>query len=207
METSGQRDEAIAVLRAAVWDKTLLQDERLHVMQHLVEDLPPTGSLAELGVYKGGTSFFLASLVPDRLFFAFDTFCGLPNSYQPYETDLMDLEDKMQSPGGTAEWLSSLPNMRLCAGVFPCSSHYADKEGFALVHLDGDLYKTTVDGLRFFWPRIVPGGFLVVDDFHRPECLGVDKALSEYFYEAPWQDWIYSRLPHLFHLVLRKPCT
>lgn len=35
----------------------------------------------------------------------------------------------------------------------------------ALLHLDLDVYKPTMEALRHLWPCIVPGGILVIDDY------------------------------------------
>ena len=38
-------------------------------------------------------------------------------------------------------------------------------EKFAFVSLDTDLYKPTLAGLEFFWPRMSKGGFIFIHDF------------------------------------------
>lgn len=50
---------------------------------------------------------------------------------------------------------------------------------FSFVHLDGDLYQTTADALDWFWPRMVPGGVIILDDVDWPKCPGVNRALEE----------------------------
>ena len=42
-------------------------------------------------------------------------------------------------------------------GYFPESAHGID-EKFAFVSLDLDLYKPTLEGLRFFYPKMIKGG-------------------------------------------------
>ena len=36
---------------------------------------------------------------------------------------------------------------------------------FALVHLDCDLYAPMRAGLEFFYPKLVPGGFMIIHDY------------------------------------------
>ncbi len=36
---------------------------------------------------------------------------------------------------------------------------------FAIIRLDGDLYESTLQGLEALYPRLAPGGFLIVDDY------------------------------------------
>jgi O-methyltransferase len=48
----------------------------------------------------------------------------------------------------------------------------------AVLRLDGDLYESTIDVLRPMYPKVSPGGFVVVDDyFSWPGCR---KAVDEY---------------------------
>jgi O-methyltransferase len=51
------------------------------------------------------------------------------------------------------------------------------------VYLDADLYKSTIEGLKFFYPRISVGGFLFVHDYHNPieSNAGVLRAVKEFF--------------------------
>jgi hypothetical protein len=45
-----------------------------------------------------------------------------------------------------------------------------------------DLYKTTLDALEFFYPRMNPGGVIMSHDYIR--C-GVKKAFDEFFKDKP----------------------
>ena len=40
----------------------------------------------------------------------------------------------------------------------------ADRE-FAVIRLDGDMYGSTIEALTPLYPRLSPGGFLIVDDY------------------------------------------
>ncbi len=48
---------------------------------------------------------------------------------------------------------------------------------FSVIRLDGDLYESTMDALVNLYPRLSPGGWLIVDDFHIPACV---QAVTEY---------------------------
>ncbi len=48
----------------------------------------------------------------------------------------------------------------------------------ALLHLDGDLYESTLICLEHLYPRVVPGGLVIVDDYG---MIGCAKAVSDYF--------------------------
>jgi hypothetical protein len=40
----------------------------------------------------------------------------------------------------------------------------------AVARLDGDLYVSTWDAMTSLYPRLSPGGFLIVDDYKLPAC-------------------------------------
>jgi hypothetical protein len=48
----------------------------------------------------------------------------------------------------------------------------------AVARLDGDMYESTMDALKHVYPRLSPGGFLIVDDYGSvPACA---RAVSDY---------------------------
>ena len=48
---------------------------------------------------------------------------------------------------------------------------------FCFVHLDVDLYKSTIESLRFFFPKMVSGGIILIHDYHSD---GIQKAIKEF---------------------------
>jgi len=54
------------------------------------------------------------------------------------------------------------------------------EESFALVSLDVDLYKPTVAGLDYFYPRLVKGGCIFIHDYNNRRYKGVRKAVDEF---------------------------
>ena len=78
--------------------------------------------------------------------------------------------------------LSIMPhaeNVIVKPGFFPESLHGLE-DRFCLVSLDVDFYQTTLDGLRYFWPRLEPGGYLLLHDWGSPKLPGVAKALADF---------------------------
>ena len=51
---------------------------------------------------------------------------------------------------------------------------------FALVSLDPDLYQPTLEGLRYFYPRLAPGGRILIHDYTSCQFEGVKIAVDEY---------------------------
>ena len=64
-------------------------------------------------------------------------------------------------------------------GFFPESLEGLE-ERFCLVSLDVDFYRTTLEGLRYFWPRLEKGGYLLLHDWGSTTLPGVAKALADF---------------------------
>ena len=69
-------------------------------------------------------------------------------------------------------------------GLFPASTAgFPADTMFSMVHLDVDIYQSTIDGLTWFYPRILRGGILISHDYVDAE--GVRKAFREFFDDKP----------------------
>jgi O-methyltransferase len=60
--------------------------------------------------------------------------------------------------------------VRFLPGWFKDTLHDAPIERIALLRLDGDLYESTIQSLDALYPRLSPGGFCVIDDYHALEA-------------------------------------
>jgi O-methyltransferase len=161
---------------------TLLDKCRtIRLIELSVERQGMAGDIGELGVYKGGSAWVLAKHNPYCTVHLFDTFSGMPDlaSGDDYhragefaDTSLVKVR----------EYLEEFPNVAYHPGVF--DSPNLDL-AFSLVHLDADLYKSTLAGLKWFWPRLLSGGAMVLDDWKQSHCPGVERAVKEYFGSEP----------------------
>jgi hypothetical protein len=144
------------------------------------------GDFAEVGVFRGGGARVLKEVKGDRTLHLFDTFAGMPTT------------DPSRDPGHSAGDFAgtSLDAVRryvggerveYYAGFFPQTTvgHERALQRFAFVHLDVDIYQSTLDGLRFFYPRLSPGGILITHDFSARSCPGVAQAFEEFFTDKP----------------------
>jgi O-methyltransferase len=144
------------------------------------------GDVAEVGVYLGGTARLLSQVKGERRLFLFDTFGGMPEVKEGVdkvhagtfaETRLGDVQRLMEDQSG----------VHFCPGFFPETTKLlpSDAQRFSFVHLDVDIYQSTLDGLRFFYPRMAPGGMIVSHDYRYLQCPGVRQAYSEFFVDKP----------------------
>ena len=162
--------------------KTLIDPnrlERIKLYTKLANCLD--GNLAEVGVYKGGSAEVIASnKSPEKKLFLFDTFEGMP------ETDFRDNVHKRKDFNNTSyqeicQHFHKHQNVFVHKGAFPHKNYnFVQDEIFSLVHLDVDIYKSYRDCLNFFYPRMVHGGFIIMDDYNAPSCLGAKLAINEF---------------------------
>jgi O-methyltransferase len=148
------------------------------------------GDFAELGVYKGGSAWLVGQIKDDRPLHLFDTFEGLPDVDSSRDTHHRRADFADTSLTTVRLRLEGVSNVQYHAGFFPQSvaGREAMFQRFAFVHLDVDLYQSTLDGLRFFWPRLSPGGILISHDYQSLTCPGVRAAFEE-FGQAPIPIW------------------
>ena len=167
--------------------RTLLGYDRLYVFWQAAGNLVGVpGALAEIGSYRGGSAFFIASAFILRAggevpMHVFDTFEGHP-------AEALSEHDPFHRPGqfqGTAyeavrELLSPFTRLTIHKGDVLQTLPQLEESTYRLVHIDTDLYQPTVACLDYFGPRMSPGGIIVVDDYASIKCPGVPKAVSEY---------------------------
>jgi len=142
-----------------------------------------TGDYAELGVYKGNTAALLADLArrTGSRVYLFDTFSGFASD------DLVEIDRNIKiefadTSLDAAKQLVGGENVKFVQGYFPATAEQIPVEArFALVHLDCDLYKPFSAALEFFYPRLVPGGFLIMHDYGSLFWDGVKKAVDDFF--------------------------
>jgi hypothetical protein len=166
----------------------------LNLRQLLNEEID--GDFAELGVWKGNSAAILAVFAAEsgRRLFLFDTFAGF---------DRRDLigDDKDQKVGFedtsidfVRESVGHDEITTYVKGYFPDSitAEVAERR-FALVHLDCDLYVPMKAALEFFYPRMPPGGTLILHDYSSGIWPGATHAIDEFCeavgeYPTLWPD-------------------
>ena len=85
------------------------------------------------------------------------------------ENDLAVSLDQVQENFARYDLLDE--QVRFLKGWFRDTLSTAPIESLAVMRLDGDLYESTMDGF-VLWPKLAPGGFVIVDDYHSMACCG-----------------------------------
>ena len=149
------------------------------------------GDLIECGVWRGGTAILLRGFLKahgmeSRTVWVADSFAGLPPPACPEdrEHDLSAAKFPMLAiPLETVRDLFARYGLldggvRFLPGWFCDTLPAAPIQSLALLRLDGDLYESTRDALEALYPKLSPGGFATVDDYHcMPPCR---QAVDEY---------------------------
>jgi hypothetical protein len=136
------------------------------------------GDMAEVGVFQGGSAKLISTFKGNAKLHLFDTFAGMPT------TD--DSKDH-HKPGDFIEttleqlqaYLENYSNIEYHKGYFPNTVDSAvASRTFSFVHLDVDIYQSTLDGLNFFYPRLADGGVIISHDYSSHSCAGVKAAFD-----------------------------
>ena len=116
----------------------------------------------------------------------FDVFDGLQSeSPEPGSTGA-ELSDHFGNICGQLEGVRQLlapyGNVHFHPGIFPDSAASLGEECYSFVHLDLDLRSSTSAALRYFHPRMLPGGILIGDDY---DDAVVRDVFTEFFADKP----------------------
>ncbi len=135
-----------------------------------INDFSPDAVMAELGVYKGATARLLQLLQPQRELFLFDTFSGFQSGDLANETGKAATYTTANFADTTVslvkERLGSSEKIHYFRGDFSSIQNEIPHRDFILVSIDVDLGQPTLAGLNYFYPRLLPGGVIIVHDYN-----------------------------------------
>lgn len=166
--------------------------DHLHrcVLDVLARKVP--GDLIETGVWRGGATILMRAVLAaygdaTRTVWVADSFQGLPQpDAERYPADAGDRHWTMSDLAVPAEQVAANferyglldERVRFLEGWFSDTLPTAPIERLAVVRLDGDMYESTMDGLRYLYPKLSEGGYLIVDDYGAVE--GCRAAVEDY---------------------------
>jgi hypothetical protein len=152
--------------------------------QVLADDIP--GDFLEAGVWRGGACIFMRAVleahgVRDRAVWVADSFLGLPqnevrqddrrfaNDVQPDQAYLAVSRQQVEHNFSLYGLLDD--QVRFLEGWFSDTLPAAPVKRLAVLRMDGDLYSSITDTLVNLYPKLEPGGFCLIDDYHSiPNC-------------------------------------
>lgn len=149
-------------------------------------------SVAEAGVFQGDFAKYVNAYAPNRKLFLFDTWEGFDSRDIAMEKSeqFSSAEENDYNNASVEMVLQKMPYPSQCvvrAGYFP-ESAVDIGEKFCFANLDLDLYKPTLEGLKWFEERMVTGGIILVHDYFSDTYRGVKRAVDEYMEDTYRQE-------------------
>lgn len=167
-------------------------------LQHL------PGVYVECGVAAGAQIIAMLAGAPKKTIYAFDSFDGIPlpsNRDDQYpgirkisteeQANLPDPgKQVLESSGATVvsemqfyhnimtSGMMNMDRLKVIPGWFEHTVQKFEENHIAILRLDGDLYNSTFECLKYLYPKVVPGGCVIIDDWELPGCRA---ACDEYF--------------------------
>jgi glycosyltransferase involved in cell wall biosynthesis len=184
---------------------TMTSGERLlgliRAVEYIAKHYIP-GSIVECGVWKGGSSMAAALALQafegaGRHLYLFDTFTGMTAptaedvAFDGSHAEPVYMENR--TPTGECSWCQAgldevkenmhstgypEDHIHLIPGPVETTLPGHAPETIALLRLDTDWYESTRHELEHLYPRLSPGGVLIIDDYGHWE--GARKAVDEY---------------------------
>ena len=148
-----------------------------------VADVP--GAAAELGVYRGAFARCINMLLPGKKLYLFDSFEGFEENEAIRESGKGTCGNgfvaahKNTAVEQVLAWMPHREQIQVHPGYFPQSLNGLE-DRFCLVSLDVDFEDSTYEGLKYFWPRMNPGGVILIHDYNSPNLTGVRRAVTRY---------------------------
>lgn len=172
------------------------------------------GHIADVGVYKGASAILFAKLIklfePEALTMVhgFDWFKGT----NPGNEDKLQVKGDYHEDEKRLKKLVTLQNLdhilkihkldiaKDLKGFFKSSTN--NYMQFKLVFLDSGTYDVVSSAIKEFWPRLTPGGLLVIDQYNHEVAPGEVRAVKELLPDLKVETLPNSWMPNAF---IRKP--
>ena len=135
----------------------------------------------EFGVHRGGTINHLASLLPEETISGFDVFTGLPEDWRTGFTKGLFAVSKLPEVRSNVELVTGLFSESL-----PPFLATRPNAKVALLHVDCDLYSSTVDIFNHLSPLLVPGTIVCFDEYWNYPGWEMHEFKA-------WQEWVNKR--------------
>jgi O-methyltransferase len=198
--------EDISEIEAAA-PYTMTSPERIFSLRRSIEYITKhnvPGEIVECGVWKGGSMMIAARALKklsstQRTLYLFDTYEGMT---APQDVDRsikgQAASELLKTQPKDGSWIWAVGPLEGVTQVMQDTQYPSEKIVYvkgpveetipaqapaqiALLRLDTDWYQSTYHELTHLYPRLVPGGVLIIDDYGHWE--GARRAVDQYFAE------------------------
>ena len=140
--------------------------------------LPIMGDFCETGLNKGTSATIMMRMLMQydkcgRKFWGFDSFTGLPPNVTSAdgvwgiafkEGDMAEAQSTFEA--NLKSWEAwDEPRMVITKGYFSDTLPTSKIDKISFLRLDGDIFVSTWDALEYLYHKVVPGGYIYVDDY------------------------------------------
>ncbi len=186
------------------WRNLLIVGARKHV----------SGCVIECGVWRGGMSAGMAEVLgPNREYFLFDSFEGLPTPTSEdgasakawqQDTESPQFYDNCRAPIESAQRamaLSGAPNHKIIKGWFDQTVvGFVPPSPIAVLRLDGDWYDSTMIVLESLYQHMARDGIIIVDDYYTWD--GCSRAVHDFLSKRQ----LTARITQKYGICVIEPC-
>ena len=145
------------------------------------------GAIIECGTWKGGMSAALVEVGgPDREYYFFDSFDGLPPAQEIDGAKASALNGQLKASVSDIKNALALTScakdrLHIIPGFFEETLPSFSSPPVAVLRLDGDWYSSTMTCLKKFWDRVLPLGIIILDDYYMWD--GCSRAVHDFLSE------------------------
>lgn len=150
----------------------------LYQLAQEAEQMGLTGDVVECGVWNGGAASMIARGIADskssikRTIWLFDSFEGLPPPGNKDKKSEVECYFKGLCKGAIenvhdifGKMGVSMSNVKIVKGWLDTTLKVEIPKEIVLLHVDTDWYNSVKAPLDYLYNRVVPGGFIIVDDY------------------------------------------
>jgi O-methyltransferase len=192
-----------------------------YTLDRIIRSMPKIeGSIAECGVYRGSSLLGMTRLLRQKnckaRVFGLDSFEGFPEpSKEDHQSDGSahpDVEKghfndtSYEALSNKAKAVGFDDQITLFKGYFENTLHNLKNEKFSLVHIDCDLYQPYKQCLEFFYDKVLPGGYIVFDEysFSKDVYPGAQKAIDEFLADKPEKIQSFPEYPDTRYFIVKQ---
>ena len=150
------------------------------------------GDFVECGVNRG----FLSSAIMEYLnwdslnktFYLMDTFSGIDERYvsaEEIDSGLLERntgDSYTKNVESVRDNFSQWKNIQIIVGAIPETLNEVETDNIAYLHIDMNCSPPEVAAFNYFWERLIPGAFVLLDDYaykgYRPQKVAMDAAAA-----------------------------
>jgi len=203
-------DRALAITQMREVTMRRLRYYTLCSFVRRIADIP--GEVCEVGCYRGLSAYLIASTLyqikKQVCFHICDSFAGL-SEFSVVDKSHYHNMDRLKKRQGFAcplevvqQNLREFDFIAYHQGWIPAPFQALVNTRFCFVHIDVDLYQPTRDSFEFFYPRLMPNGVMVFDDYGTEKFPGARAAIDEYLSQA--RDAFFVALPSGQAFLLKR---